>query len=440
MSDWTTSEVVELLRLQGVPKHSLEFSFKHGIDGAVMDESVDFVVRDLRLASVADEERIVKKWREISLSEAKPQDALNIKKEVAGAWQPKAIRALSQKFSLSEPAIVVENAPVRGEDTDTKPAVVEKPSSSIASGGNEETYSQDFDDASQSRSVVASSAKPSEVQPSAATSRSHSEESSILDEAPLFRQHSQFENSVQTSMQPPTETADIGAVIVKQTQEYLERRKSSEARQSVQSKGDIEAAKEAARVEAAAKYEAALQKQTELLRIQQERIRLQTLLIERQREELHTLSTPREVVVARTPSQPSQQLQQVPAARHAHWGGAEDLGDEEDEQYFYPSSAPPPVLEMPFSPPIHTVGIWGQPGNGLQDSISMLSGSEVFETASSDGNNQHTEKAAQLMYKEEMPPHALRQSSPTPPTPRNTLNLSIEGKMRFLFHARPPLH
>jgi hypothetical protein len=119
--------------------------------------------------------------------------------------------------------------------------------------------------------------------------------------------------------------------------------------------------------------------------------------------------------------------------RHAHWGGAEEAGDEEDEQYFYTSSAPLPLVEMPFSPPIHAVGMWGQASSGLQDSISMLSGSEVFENASSDGNNNHHIEKGTLPYNEEIPQQLPYQVSPTPPTPRNTVNLSIEGKVMQTF-------
>jgi hypothetical protein len=198
---------------------------------------------------------------------------------------------------------------------------------------------------------------------------------------------------------------------------------------------EIEEAKETARAEAAARYEAALQKQTELLRIQQERIRLQTLLIERQREELHTLSTPREVeTVVKSAAFTQQtraasQAQQVPAVRHAHWGGAAEaeMGDGEDEQYYYTSSAPP-LVEMPFSPPIDAVGVWGQASSGLQDSISMLSGSEMFENASSDGNNNQPFEKNDWLHQEEQPLQLPCRANLTPPTPRNTVNLSIEGK------------
>ena len=75
-SQWDVNDVVELLTLYEVPKHALNFIFRHSIDGMTMNESVVHIVKDLNINNSIVEGAIVAKLKQIIKADLMPSEVL----------------------------------------------------------------------------------------------------------------------------------------------------------------------------------------------------------------------------------------------------------------------------------------------------------------------------------------------------------------------------
>eukprot|EP01032_Pedospumella_encystans_P012304 gene12304-14243_t len=85
MATWDVSDVVELLKTFGLSREVLIFVFRHNIDGATMDESVELLVKDFQLDDEDLEYQIINKWKDISSKALSPAQVLR-----AGSTQVEA--------------------------------------------------------------------------------------------------------------------------------------------------------------------------------------------------------------------------------------------------------------------------------------------------------------------------------------------------------------
>ena len=76
MAAWDVSDVVELLKTFGLSREVLIFVFRHNIDGATMDESVELLVKDFQLDDEDLEYQIIDKWKDISSNDLSPAQVL----------------------------------------------------------------------------------------------------------------------------------------------------------------------------------------------------------------------------------------------------------------------------------------------------------------------------------------------------------------------------
>ena len=76
MTAWDVSDVVELLKTFGLSREVLIFVFRHNIDGATMDESVELLVKDFQLDDEDLENQIIDKWKDISSKALSPAQVL----------------------------------------------------------------------------------------------------------------------------------------------------------------------------------------------------------------------------------------------------------------------------------------------------------------------------------------------------------------------------
>ena len=76
MTAWDVSDVVELLKTFGLSREVLIFVFRHNIDGATMDESVELLVKDFQLDDEDLEHQIIDKWKDISSKALSPAHVL----------------------------------------------------------------------------------------------------------------------------------------------------------------------------------------------------------------------------------------------------------------------------------------------------------------------------------------------------------------------------
>jgi len=76
MAAWDVSDVVELLKTFGLSREVLIFVFRHNIDGATMDESVELLVKDFQLDDEDLEYQIIDKWKDISRKSLSPAQVL----------------------------------------------------------------------------------------------------------------------------------------------------------------------------------------------------------------------------------------------------------------------------------------------------------------------------------------------------------------------------
>jgi len=77
MSNWDVSDVVQLLKTYGASRDTQIFVFRHNIDGATMDESVELLVKDFDLDDLDLESQIISRWKEISSKGLSPKDVLD---------------------------------------------------------------------------------------------------------------------------------------------------------------------------------------------------------------------------------------------------------------------------------------------------------------------------------------------------------------------------
>lgn len=88
MTDWDVDDVVKLLKTFGLSRDVLIFVFRHNIDGATMDESVELLVKDFQLDDEDLEYQIIDKWKEVSSKGLSPAQVL--RPEIAKASTPSA--------------------------------------------------------------------------------------------------------------------------------------------------------------------------------------------------------------------------------------------------------------------------------------------------------------------------------------------------------------
>lgn len=391
MSFWDASDVVEWLRLQGVPSHGLAFAFRHGIDGETMDESVHLIVKDLQLNSQEVENTIIYKWRELADSGVEPNVFFGYALESSQPTEPQPVAGSDQAHTLTTGDL--KNHPIETEHyvDDFEP---------------EKTGESKSIPAKQKISEINTCSNPSATNPQ--------DDESIPDETPCLLKQPSIADTVATDIR------SVGKLTGHET-----RNQQSDQDVRISGQGITEPAKPPTVSAASTKvdwpvpgntapevasggsgagsaYEAALRRQTELLRIQQERIRLQALMIERQRMQLQTLES----------------SQNRP---HPLYGGAPVMEVAPNRAMGYPTS---PVTQPvhPAPTPRNYDGVhsgaaeWG-PGTPvlpvLQDSISMLSVSDVFDTVSTDGNNQYAASATEMGALYESLAGTPRQSDPS---------------------------
>jgi hypothetical protein len=357
MSFWDVSDVVEWLRLQHVPNAGLLFSFRHGIDGETMDESVQLIVKDLQLPSVEEEELLVRNWRALSDSGLEPDVVFGYRTQNGGETVGICDHSNRNITSAFGAVPVQDNAP------GAKRAVERTYTNAIDENNAADITSEQPHDCIQHRFRLSSNEQAGKA--------AVGDEDSIPDETPLMLTQPSVANTVDTDIQvvravqsvvssPPMAPSD-GA-----------------APPASPPSGDKAPVSPAA---AETHYQDALRKQAKLLRIQQERIHLQTMMIDRQREQLHSLELQQHQVMplhyGRNEPQPQQAAGSAAnTGRHVylseHNGTAPSVSLHSQQHRFEDAA------DYAWEPQTPTLPV-------LQDSISMLSVSDVFDTGSNDG-------------------------------------------------------
>ena len=361
----------------------LIFAYCHGIDGETMDESVDLIVKDLSLPNTEAEIELIKNWRSLSESGLEPEAVLTTQTTGANV-ESKGKRETEVQSALVQQQNKV--APPENKHMDVQEVSSEqrKPWQSTNNNpwnrpmkdtkvGNSHTV-QD----SESNRYVDDFEETSSAHGDAQIDKPHyavaDEEESIPDETPAMPvvNEPSIAESVATDIQPILADANIDTVIAQQTN-YAERKRSNSAGEQV-NRTTVDNAKR--------EYETALQKQGELLRLQQERIRLQSLMIERQREQLQQKHHQQRALPDTTP------YDDLLVREHPTAAVTEEYEDD------YPVSS---ELATPLAHPTRAArngaaaysygyNSRAASGSAWQDSVSMLSDSEVFDNGSADGN------------------------------------------------------
>ena len=388
MSDWSVNDIIEFIRLYNVPKHAISFILKHNIDGTTMDESVEFIVKDLQLTRIEDEETILHHWKDISNRNLSPADVIYGK------------------------IIDKMNSPVKKDSTCTVPVEQRPVSSENAVNSTNQLNDNNFSNSSQnshdidrlhdehctdgyvhgcdinqyanpednhSQTVQSNSKKSLLIHDNNIQSPHNSNrsvEESILDEAIVIHEHSAVS----------TTTSSIHT-IKQQQQQHSEHYKESKPNTIIQDKTDNELSSSPQYITVHSsnsnksqderKMEKELTMQNELLHIQKERIRLQEELIERQRLQLQTLAIASQMNTASSSNHYINSKQTDP---YMHTilptQGTTTLSEN------HPTTTTNRLHANADTTQLQYDAHWEPPAALLHDSISMLSGSDIYEQAS----------------------------------------------------------
>jgi hypothetical protein len=359
MSFWDVSDVVEWLRLQHVPNPGLLFSFRHGIDGETMDESVQLIVKDLQLPSVEEEELLVRNWRALSDSGLEPDVLFGYRTPNGGETVGICDHSNRNITSAFDAVPVQDNAP------QAKRAVERTYTNTVDENNAADFTSEQPHDCIQHRFRLSSNEQAGKA--------AVGDEDSIPDETPLMLTQPSVANTVDTDIQV---VHAVQSVVSSPPMAPFD----GAAPPASPPSGD-KATTPVSPAAAEARYQDALRKQAELLHIQQERIRLQTLMIDRQREQLHSFELQQHQVMPLHYGRNEPQSQQAAGSaantgRHVylseHKGTAPSVSLHSQQHRFEDAA------EYTWEPQTPTLPV-------LQDSISMLSVSDVFDTGSNDG-------------------------------------------------------
>ena len=388
MSDWSVNDIIEFIRLYNVPKHAISFILKHNIDGTTMDESVEFIVKDLQLTRIEDEETILHHWKDISNRNLSPADVIYGK------------------------IIDKMNSPVKNDSTCTVPVEKQPVSSENAVNSTNQLNDNNFSNNLQNshdidrlhdehctdgyvhgfetnqnankednhNQTLQSNSKKSLLIHDSNIQSPHnsirSVEESILDEAIVIHEHSAVS----------TTTSSIHTIKQQQQQQHSEHYKESKPITIIQDKTDNELSSpqyitvhssKSNKSQDERKIKKELTMQNELLHIQKERIRLQEELIERQRLQLQTLSIASQI---NTTSSANHYINSMQTDPYMHTilptQGTTTLSENHPTTTTNRLHADADTTQLQYD------AHWEPPAALLHDSISMLSGSDIYEQTS----------------------------------------------------------